>query len=64
MGAKEFNERLISLAERKWRIRHEGQLQRMDATCAGTAGLSEVFWLLSEWLWTEFCLAERFVTTP
>ena len=43
MGAEEFNERLISLAERKQRIRHEGQLQRMDATCAGTAGLSEVF---------------------
>ena len=43
MGAEEFNERLISLTERKRRIRHECQLQRMGARCVGTTGISEVF---------------------
>ena len=43
MGADEFNERLIPLAERKRRIRHERQLQLMGARCVDTTGMSEEF---------------------
>ena len=42
IGKDEFNERLTSLAERKWRIRHDHQLQLMGTRCVGTAGMSEV----------------------